>query len=294
MKSVNSVWVVGALVAVSMGMAAQACSSSTTSPGGGAGGGTTGGSSTSSSKETGSNSSSSTSSGSATASGCGGSSSSTGAVCYKAPKELYPESAAGVYCPFSQNYPTKDTVCSAGQHCCEPPEKACMLSTCVADGTQCSVPESIDWQCAGTLDCASQGSDLICCGQGKVETQAAQPGCGDGGTTIPPYPYVSGFYGSACQKTCAYFGSGALPPEDGGVGFQVCSKDSECSANFHCVAIEPKGNTIGYCAAGAAPDAGSSSSGSSSSGSSASSASSVSKTSSTSGASTAGSTSSSG
>jgi len=269
MKSANVVWVLGAVAAISMGMAAQACSSSTTSPGGGGGGGVGGGSSTGSSNHTGAGGSnnSSSSNGSVAASGCGGSSSSSGPECFAAPKPPFAETAAGVYCPFSETYPAKQTVCAGGQHCCEPPEKACALSTCVADGTQCPVTESTDWECAGTLDCAAQGTGLICCGQGKIDQQGPQgPTCPDAGS----FPYASGFYGTACQKSCETFGSGSLPPQDGGVGFQVCSQSSECATGYHCVGIKPKGNTIGYCEVGAAPatDAGGSSSGSKATGSS--------------------------
>ncbi len=255
MKSGSIAWVLGAVSALTMGMAAEACSSSSTTTG------TDGGSSSSSH----SSGSSKTSGSSGTPFMDGGTTTlDSGVTCYKPPGSLFPEDGStGVYCPFSGAADGgKDIHCTQGQHCCSPPESADMLSTCVAGGVACTVKDSVDWQCEGTPDCVGQAG-TICCGQGIVKEQPAQPGCGSGGATVPPFPYVSGFYGSQCQASCATFGG-----TDGGAAFQICSKDSECESN-NCIPVKPKGNGIGYC--GPKSDAGSSGSGSSSSTSSASS-----------------------
>jgi hypothetical protein len=156
--------------------------------------------------------------------------------CYKPPTALHPETQAGVYCPFSGADGGDNVTCSAGEHCCEPPESANKVSTCEPAVTTCPVASSTDWQCEGAPDCASE-SGTVCCGTGTIEQQAPQPDCGDGGYAA--FSYVSGFKGSACASTCS--GTGV---------FRICSKDSECpgGAAGSCVPIEPKGGGIGYCA----------------------------------------------
>jgi hypothetical protein len=146
-----------------------------------------------------------------------------------------------MYCPFSGVDGGKDIYCSAGQQCCSPPE-GMGASTCLPDTESCPVKNSVDWVCEGTPDC-NGNPGTICCGQGTIAIQTPQPGCGPDGGTLGEYPYVSGFYGSACQASCATFG-------DGGKGFQLCSQTSECPAGETCVPIKPKGNSVGYCAAG--------------------------------------------
>jgi hypothetical protein len=147
----------------------------------------------------------------------------TGADC-EAPTpstDLYPETKAGVYCPFSKVDGGKNLTCTAGQDCCEPPE-GMGASTCVAGGSTCPVAMSTDWECEGAEDCAGS----VCCGTGTIETQVA---CG----AYPAYPYISKFTGSSCAATCSTY--------------QICSQTSECTSPKTCVAVEPKGNVIGVC-----------------------------------------------
>ena len=278
MKSSQFAWILGAVSSLGLGMAAQACSSS--SP--------TGNSSTSTSTSSGSNHTSTTSTGSNSGTTSGtttatGSNSGTtildgGAKCYSAPGKVYAEDGStGLYCPFSETDASggKAIHCATGQQCCSPPESAMLASTCEPVANACPVKDSVDWVCEGTPDCKT---GTLCCGQGTIATQSPQPGCGDGGSTIPAYPYVSGFYGSACQASCAHFG-------DGGNGFQICSKDSECTTpGESCIPIKPKGNSIGYC--GVATGSGSGSSSSSTASTSASSTSASSGSSGSSGSST--------
>jgi len=216
MKSSNIAWALGAITAVSLGMAAQACSSSSTTGGGTSS--STGTSGSSSSKVTTSSSSSS----SETIVDGGGSD------CHKAPPALHPEDGgSGIYCPFSTAFDSglKTISCTSGEHCCEPTTDG-ILSTCSPLATECT-NGATDWQCEGTPNCAGTPG-TICCGTGTVNTQEA---CG----SVPSYAYISGFKGASCATTCA--------------GYQVCSKDSECpgGAAGTCAPVAPKGNGIGYC-----------------------------------------------
>jgi hypothetical protein len=155
------------------------------------------------------------------------SSSGGGGDCYKPPVALHAETQAGVYCPFSGSDGADAKTCEAGQHCCEPSSGT---STCESPSTECQGSDTTDWWCEGAPDCASMPG-TVCCGTGHLETQAAQPSCGDGGYAA--FPYVSDFTGSSCKASCSTY--------------QICSRSSECPSGQSCVAVEPKGNGIGYC-----------------------------------------------
>jgi hypothetical protein len=232
MKSSTIAFVLGAVSALAMGMAAEACSSSSTSNPVGNGDGGSSGNSTGANHSTGS----AGSTGSEGVKDAG-----SDVECFKPPKTIYAlDGSTGVYCPFSAPDVDggKNMNCTTGEHCCEPPESDNALSTCVAGGTACPVKDSTDWECEGTTDCAAKAG-TICCGRGTIGTQGAQPACG----ITETFPYVSGFYGSACQTSCAtYLDGGTSNP-----AFQICSKTSECPVGEGCVAVAPKGNTIGYC-----------------------------------------------
>lgn len=167
-----------------------------------------------------------TGSGSGTATGSG-----SGSGCFKPPVALHAEVEAGVYCPFSWTTDGgKAKFCTGGQHCCEP---ASGTATCASS---CPTADT-DWQCQGPLDCAGSSAGHVCCGTGTIKTQAA---CG----AFPAFPYVSLFKGTACATACAS-------------SYVVCSRDSECPGGGagSCVAVEPKGGGMGYCA-GTVTDAG--------------------------------------
>jgi hypothetical protein len=155
-----------------------------------------------------------------------------GVACLPPPPRLHPETMAGVYCPFSGIDGGANLTCATGEHCCEPSSG---VSTCVPDGTPCPTDDT-DWQCEGSLDCASSSEGHVCCGTGRVNLQAA---CG----LFPEYPYVSDFKGTTCLASCTGMFNG------GTVSFQVCSQDSECpgAAAGACAPIDPKGGGTGYC-----------------------------------------------
>jgi len=146
------------------------------------------------------------------------------AACEKPPK-LFPESVAGVYCPFS----TGNITCAAGQHCCETPTSAGTPSTCVANGTPCPVAGSVDWQCQEAIDCA--GADAggpICCGSGTPTTATH---CGN------TWPEWSSFTGTQCVTSCP------------APGITVCEQNSDCTtdAGTTCTASKASGNDFGFC-----------------------------------------------
>jgi hypothetical protein len=146
-------------------------------------------------------------------------------ACDKPPPGPYAELEAGVYCPFSAPDGGHNEVCRPGQHCCEP---STGTSTCVAAATACGANDT-NWECEGPLDCANSNAGHLCCGTGEIETQAP---CG----SYPAFPYVKTFTGSSCAAACT--------------AFVICSQTSDCkTAGETCVAIRPKGNDIGYCAA---------------------------------------------
>ncbi len=240
MKHSTFAWALGAVAAVGLGMAAEACSSSSSTPVTTTDGGHSSSSSgMTNSSGTGASQSSGTGGSSATSVSGGGS---TG-TCYGVATQTYPEDGGGMYCPFSAvGDGGKNAVCTHGEHCCETPESAGTPSTCVSGGATCPVPNSTDWNCEGTPDC---NSGQVCCGAGKIMNQAAQPGCGSGGATLPPSIYVSGFIpGPTCAASCAGIGSG--------VPWQICSQTSECPSGQTCIPVKPKGNTIGACCTGSA------------------------------------------
>jgi hypothetical protein len=152
-------------------------------------------------------------------------------MCYSPPASMvYPDT--GIYCPFSAVAGGMDVTCPAGtQHCCEPPSTG--TSECAPIAAMCAEGDT-DWQCEGTPDCAGQPG-TICCGSGRLETQAPQPGCGPDGGTVPSYTYVSGFTGSTCMTPAAC------------TAFQICGSQADCTTGT-CTPIKPKGNDIGYCA----------------------------------------------
>jgi len=257
MNSVRLSCLVGAVAVFGLGMGAEACSSS--SP--------TGNSSTSTSTSSGASSTktSTTTSGGSTVSSTSGASTGTtsgtttsgastsgsSAKCFAAPGDkVFAEDGGAFYCPFSGVDGGKAVSCTPGtEHCCE---TAAAGAACTPTATACGATDT-DWHCEGTPDCVGSAG-TICCGSGTLALQAAQPGCGDGGTTLGSYEYVSGFKGSTCVAAAAC------------TGFQICSKNSECSSGV-CSPIKPKGNSIGYCV-GSGTGTGSSSTSSSSSGSS--------------------------
>ena len=148
-----------------------------------------------------------------------------------------------MYCPFSAATDGGENAhCARGEHCCETPMAADTPSECEPAGMACPIVDSTDWQCEGTPDC---GSGQVCCGPGMVENQAAQPGCGVGGSTLPPSIYVAGFApGSTCAASCEGVGSG--------ISWQICSQNSECASGQTCVPVLVKGNSVGACCSGSA------------------------------------------
>ncbi len=303
MRVVAFGWFVGAMAAVGLGMAAEACSSnpSTSGPDGGGPGGSTGatsngttatsgafsiptggggstaitgattptgasgtsavsgtasgtpsgslsgsassGSSASpsssstgvSSSTTGTSGSSDTSNSSDTSGGSHTGSSGSGATCYAPPGDkVYSEDGGSFYCPFSKTDAGKAEYCTSGtEHCCEPSSGT---ATCLPSATTCGATTDTDWECEGTPDCAGHAG-TICCGTGALKTQAAQPGCGADGGTVPSYTYVDGFTKATCVAPAAC------------TTFQICAEQSDCSSGT-CTPIKPKGNDIGYCAGG--------------------------------------------
>jgi hypothetical protein len=138
-----------------------------------------------------------------------------------------------VYCPFSATAGGENVTCAAGQVCCETPESAGTPSTCIDSSATCPVTGSTTWACEGAPDCASM-TGTVCCGTGTIDTQPAQPGCGDAGAGYPAFPYVHDFKGTSCKASCTTY--------------QVCSQSSECPSDHPtCTPIEPQGNGIGYC-----------------------------------------------
>ena len=172
--------------------------------------------------------------GSGTGGGNSGSGSGTGAMgtgsgsgsCEKAPK-LFPETVAGVYCPYSGAAGAKSISCPAMQHCCEPPMAANMVSTCEPTATACPVAMSTDWQCLAPIDCAGSAGGPVCCGTGTIATQAA---CG----STPAFTYVSGFTGSTCAASCAST-------------YVICETNADCGGSGTCIPGKAKGGDFGHC-----------------------------------------------
>ena len=147
----------------------------------------------------------------------------------ESPPTLHPETAAGVYCPFSGVNGGSDVTCTAGQHCCETPESANTPSTCEPMGTACPVSGSIDWQCEEAIDCTAAGSaGPICCGTGSPTSETA---CG------VTWPEWTGFTGTKCATSCP------------APGITVCEKTADCTsdAGSTCTASKADGNQFGFC-----------------------------------------------
>jgi len=145
-----------------------------------------------------------------------------GSSCDPPPKGPFPETTAGVYCPFGTPPAGKTSAyCSAPTpFCCEP---GAGTSTCAAASSDCASGDTI-WQCGAKIDCPGG----VCCANGSVGMQAA---CG----TYPAYAYGSMFKGTVCASSCD------------SSQFQVCGAASDCSSGQTCVPIKAKGSDFGYC-----------------------------------------------
>jgi hypothetical protein len=147
---------------------------------------------------------------------------------------LFPETTAGVYCPFSSVDGGPNVTCAAGDFCCQPnaPDDAGVYlpSTCEAPSGACPVRGSIVWECEGPKDCAVSGSaGPVCCGFGTPKKEA--PSCSN-------YNYVSGASGkgTVCAASC---GTGQT---------QICDKATgECPRGTTCTPVKYHGNDVGYC-----------------------------------------------
>jgi hypothetical protein len=150
--------------------------------------------------------------------------SSASTSCGKVPS-LYPESAPGVYCPFSTaGSGGKAGTCAAGQECCEPYSGT---STCEAAGSTCPVVgsgSSTVWSCLEAMDCPS---GQICCGTG---TLTEEPACG----TNPAYAKVTGLKSTNCAASC-------------GSNFILCGTNAQCPSGQTCVATAAQGQDFGHC-----------------------------------------------
>jgi len=241
MKSSNIAWVFGALSALSLGVAAEACSSSSSTAsndGGTMDSGKTG----SGSGKTGSGTGTTGSGTGTTGSGTGTTGSGSGPKCYSVATKLYPGDGGSMYCPFDTTDAGKTAYCSSSEHCCEPSSGG---SSCVANGTACSPATDTDWQCQQAADCKVRGTGAVCCGTGSIAQQSAQPGCAADGGTLPPSIYVSGFKGSSCAASC--------PSTE----WQLCTTDAECPSGQMCVPMKSKGNDVGACQPGTGTGTGS-------------------------------------
>jgi hypothetical protein len=143
-------------------------------------------------------------------------------TCGKVPT-LHPETAAGVYCPFSGVDGGANLTCSAGQICCETPESAGVPSTCIAGGP-CPVSMSTSWECDSPVDCEASSAGPVCCGTAVVNVAT---GCG--------YDFLTSFTGTQCATSC---GAGQ---------FTVCESNSDCGGGT-CTPTKAQGSDIGNCA----------------------------------------------
>jgi hypothetical protein len=227
-------WMVGGagvVVAVSaVGVVACSSSSSPTTPAADGGGTTTADTGTGDGN-TGVVSDAGTDTGT-TGNDSGGSEDSGGGSCEK-PPTLHPETAPGVYCPFSGVDGGDDITCTAGQHCCETPESSNAASTCQPIGTPCPVANSIDWECEEAIDCtavdAGDGGGPICCGTGTPTTETA---CG------VTWPEWTAFTGTKCAASCP------------SPGITVCETQADCTgSDGGCTASKAEGNQFGFCGA---------------------------------------------
>jgi len=146
------------------------------------------------------------------------------------PPTLHPETAAGVYCPFSSVNGGSNITCAAGQQCCETPESSSASSTCVARGAACPVAGSTLWECTSPLDCTGATTGTVCCGGGSPSPLTA---CG---VTWTEYP---GFTGSQCVTSCP------------APGFVICESNADCAgsdAGTTCQPSKEMGGQVGFCA----------------------------------------------
>jgi len=135
---------------------------------------------------------------------------------------LHPETAAGVYCPFS---PSGSAItCAAGQECCETPSSTTNGSTCQTTGTTCPIAGSIDWTCQGPLDCADSSEGPVCCGGGTVAEDTA---CG--------FERGSNFASTHCATFC----------QTGEV--TICSAATGDCASGTCTPFKVAGLILGAC-----------------------------------------------
>ncbi len=213
----------GVVVASATGL--SACSSSSSSNPGTVDSGMAAMGDTGTSADTGEVADSGTASDTSTAGDTGGSGGDSGTC--ENPPALFPETMAGVYCPFSAVDGGSNLTCAAGQHCCETPSGSSSPSTCVAAGTACPVANSIDWQCEAPIDCASAAGHL-CCGNGTAMSVSS---CGNTWTEW------TGFTGTTCATSCP------------NPGFVVCEQPSDCTgdAGTTCSKSKSNGNDFGYC-----------------------------------------------
>ena len=154
----------------------------------------------------------------------------TGAPCEK-PPSLHPQTAPGVYCPFSAPPGGSNLTCAAGQHCCETPASASTPSTCeAASVTTCPVAGSVDWECTSPIDCAGNDAGAhVCCGTGTATTATH---------CAVTWPEFSGFSGSKCVTACA------------APSFTVCEIDADCATapgGKTCTASKESGGQVGFC-----------------------------------------------
>ncbi len=137
------------------------------------------------------------------------------------PPALHPETAPGVYCPFTA---AGSVHCTAGQQCCEAPSTSTDGSTCETLGTTCPITGSIQWDCDGPVDCASSSLGPVCCANGTVALDAT---CG--------FNRGSGFTASHCATSC---GSGEI---------SICSEATDPCSSGTCTPFKVAGIVIGTC-----------------------------------------------
>jgi hypothetical protein len=137
------------------------------------------------------------------------------------PPVLHPETAAGVYCPFTA---AGSVHCTAGQECCEAPSTSANGSTCEAAGTTCPITGSISWACDGPVDCAASAAGPVCCAAGTVSLDST---CG--------FNRGSGFTSSHCASSCV------------GSEISICSEATDPCSSGTCTAFKVAGIVIGTC-----------------------------------------------
>ena len=162
------------------------------------------------------------------------------------PPKPNPGPTQTVYCPFSAPTGGMDISCknktdAAPQICCETPQAAMMVSSCVAapamdtiaaETAACPVAGSIPWACGDASDC---GTGKQCCGAGKYNASPNYPAAG---TKAGCDNFASSFKGTYCATMCA---AGEIV---------MCATDAECvaqGAGTKCATFSTKGNHVGAC-----------------------------------------------